>query len=167
MGGTHRFYFDIVCRSFDIIPDDSLFDCSNQFKKILDDEMVKYFFEVIKRKQISAMVKNEKPRASDQLFSSNDLCMEDCYNISTQKNKGFNGTSSQKKFGKNNNLNVNDLIDIDNGSDEQDDQENNGMSEEVLTEVKSNGQFCYANPNVQDFIFQSNMQTPEDLGKRN
>ena len=165
--GTHKFYFDVVCRSFDIIPDDSLFNESIVFKKILDDDMVKYFFEVIKRKQISALVKNEKPSAGDQLFSSNDLCMEDCYNISQQKKRGFNGTSSQKKAGIMNTLDCNELIDIDNESDEQVGQENFDMSEEVLTEAKSNNQFNYANNNVSDFIFQSNMQTPEELGKRN
>ena len=163
---THRYYFDVVCRSFYIIPDDTLFNESKCYKKILDDDMVKYYFEVIKRKQISAAIKNEKPPAGIQLFSGNDLFMDNVHTTSNMKKKGMNVGSSQKKLGQMNLLNADELIDVDNDSGEQFQDIMEGMSEEVLTELNPNSQFCSHNK-AQALLFQSNMQTPEDLGKRN
>ena len=61
--GTHDYYFDIQCKdyelkTYEVTPE----NCSETYIKMISDDLVKYHFEVRRRKQIGVFIKNEAPQ---------------------------------------------------------------------------------------------------------
>lgn len=59
---THDYYFDIQCKDFSLEPSDlNPEGCTETYVKVISDDLVKYHFEVRRRKQIGLFIKNEAP----------------------------------------------------------------------------------------------------------
>jgi hypothetical protein len=59
---THDYYFDIQCKDYSLEPTDLTPEGSTEtYVKVISDDLVKYHFEVRRRKQIGLFIKNEAP----------------------------------------------------------------------------------------------------------